>query len=55
MSTDPMASIRAELAALTAAGLRRRMRPIDGPQGAEVVVDGRRALNLSSNNYLGLD
>jgi 8-amino-7-oxononanoate synthase len=54
MSTDPLASIRTELAALTAAGLRRRMRPIDGPQGAEVIVDGRRALNLSSNNYLGL-
>src|SRR5678815_4097923 len=51
---DPLESIRAELAAITAAGLRRRMRPVDGPQGAEILVDGRRALNLSSNNYLGL-
>ena len=50
----PLESIRAELAELTAAGLRRRMRPIDGAQSAEVVVDGRRALNFSSNNYLGL-
>lgn len=49
-----MDSIRTELAALKAAGLRRRMRPIDGPQGPEILVDGRRALNLSSNNYLGL-
>ncbi len=51
---DPLDSIRAELAALGAAGLRRRMRPIDGPQASELVVDGRRALNFSSNNYLGL-
>ncbi len=51
---DPLDSIRAELEALTAAGLRRRMRPIDGPQSAEIEVDGRRALNFSSNNYLGL-
>ncbi|HZS37009.1 MAG TPA: 8-amino-7-oxononanoate synthase [Polyangia bacterium] len=30
------------------------MRPIDGPQRAEIVVDGHRASNFSSNNYLGL-
>jgi 8-amino-7-oxononanoate synthase len=51
---DPLDSIRAELEALAAAGLRRRMRPVDGPQNAEIEVDGRRALNFSSNNYLGL-
>ena len=42
-----------ELARLEAAGLRRRMRPVDGRQKAEIVVDGREAINLSSNNYLG--
>jgi 8-amino-7-oxononanoate synthase len=51
---DPVDDVRAELTRLEAAGLRRRMRPIDGPQSAEVVVDGRRAINFSSNNYLGL-
>jgi 8-amino-7-oxononanoate synthase len=51
---DPLDSIRRELEALTEAGLRRRMRPVDGPQAAQVVVDGRRAINFSSNNYLGL-
>jgi len=51
---DPLCSILAELAAITDAGLRRRMRQVDGPQRAEVVVDGRNAINFSSNNYLGL-
>src|SRR6184192_3037744 len=45
---------RQELAALEEAGLRRRMRAIDGAQAAELLVDGRRVLNFSSNNYLGL-
>jgi 7-keto-8-aminopelargonate synthetase-like enzyme len=30
------------------------LRRVDGEQGAEIVLDGRRALNFSSNNYLGL-
>jgi 8-amino-7-oxononanoate synthase len=37
-----------------ASGLQRALRPVDGPQDAYVVVDGRRVLSLSSNNYLGL-
>jgi 7-keto-8-aminopelargonate synthetase-like enzyme len=37
-----------------AGGLQRTLRPVDGPQDAHVVVDGRRVLSLSSNNYLGL-
>jgi 8-amino-7-oxononanoate synthase len=50
----PLDSILAELAALADAGLRRRPRPVDGPQQSELIVDGRRAANFSSNNYLGL-
>lgn len=51
---DPARTITDELGAIDAAGLRRRMRPIDGAQAAELVVDGRRVVNFSANNYLGL-
>ncbi len=47
-------NVGAELAGLEAAGLLRRMRAIDGAQAAELLVDGRRVINFSSNNYLGL-
>ena len=43
-----------ELARRQAAGLARRLRPIDGAQDTWVSVEGRRALLLCSNNYLGL-
>jgi 8-amino-7-oxononanoate synthase len=52
MSTDEL--IRVELERLRRAGLHRRLRPVDGPQDTWVTVDGKRALCLSSNNYLGL-
>jgi 8-amino-7-oxononanoate synthase len=42
------------LAELESQGLRRRLRLIDGPQGPQVVLDGRQVLLLCSNNYLGL-
>ena len=42
------------LAEIDAAGLLKRERPMTGPQGAHVTVDGREMLNLCANNYLGL-
>jgi len=42
------------LAALDAAGLRRRLRPLSTASDAEVASADRRLLLLSSNNYLGL-
>jgi 8-amino-7-oxononanoate synthase len=42
------------LAALQASGLHRGLRLVEGPQGPEVMLDGRSVLLLCSNNYLGL-
>lgn len=43
------------MADLEARGLLKRERVLDGAQGAEVELEGgRRAINLCSNNYLGL-
>jgi glycine C-acetyltransferase/8-amino-7-oxononanoate synthase len=39
---------------LHAAGLHRRLRLVDGPQGPRVTLDGTEVLLLCSNNYLGL-
>jgi 8-amino-7-oxononanoate synthase len=39
---------------LRRAGLHRRLRVIEGPQGPRVLLDGADVLLLCSNNYLGL-
>jgi 8-amino-7-oxononanoate synthase len=46
--------LSADLARLADAGLRRRLRPLESGTAAEVVIEGRRALQLASNDYLGL-
>ena len=46
--------IQEEIQNLQNAGLYNRIRTINSPQGAWLVVDGQRALNFCSNNYLGL-
>ncbi|MBI4366105.1 MAG: glycine C-acetyltransferase [Deltaproteobacteria bacterium] len=48
------AVIAAELASIRAAGLAKEERVIASPQGAEIVVNGKRVLNFCANNYLGL-
>lgn len=45
--------IQEEIDALKEAGLYNRIRTIESPQGAWLVVDGKRVLNFCSNNYLG--
>ncbi|MGI9213823.1 MAG: 8-amino-7-oxononanoate synthase [Methylococcaceae bacterium] len=42
------------LAAVDAAGLRRVRRVLSGAQQVDVIVDGQRLINFSSNDYLGL-
>src|SRR5512140_497455 len=46
--------IQQEIDGLKEAGLYNRIRTISSPQGAWLVVDGKRVLNFCSNNYLGL-
>ena len=46
--------IAQELEGLKKQGLYNRIRTIDSPQGAWLVVDGKKVLNFCSNNYLGL-
>ena len=52
--TDKLAWIDEELQALHDAGLYNHIRTLGSPQGAWLEVDGKRVLNLCSNNYLGL-
>ena len=54
MTEDKTAWIEAEIASLKDQGLFTHIRTLSSPQGAWLVVDGRRVLNFSSNNYLGL-
>ncbi len=46
--------IKTELQALREAGLYNTIRTLESPQGAWLVVDGKKVLNFCANNYLGL-
>ena len=52
--TQKLQWIQDEIQNLKEAGLYNRIRTLGSPQGAWLVVDGKRALNFCSNNYLGL-
>src|SRR5512145_2415036 len=54
MSDSLDRALAAELAEREANHLYRRRRVSDGPQGTEMLVDGRPLLNFCSNDYLGL-
>ncbi len=43
-----------ELESLKESGLYNEIRTLSSPQGAWLIVDGKRVLNFCSNNYLGL-
>ncbi len=42
------------LAALREQGLHRELRRVDSPQSPHIEIDGRKLINFSSNDYLGL-
>ncbi len=52
--SESLTWIDEELKGLRDAGLYNRIRTLGSPQGAWLMVDGKKALNFCSNNYLGL-
>ena len=54
VTTDWDAFVADELASRSEAGLLRSLRPLERDGGWVVTEDGRRLLDLSSNDYLGL-
>ena len=46
--------LTARLAEVKESGLYRRLRAVEGPQDAAIVLEGQEVLLFSSNNYLGL-
>lgn len=46
--------ISEEISRLTALGLKRALRLVEGPQGPRVLMDGQEVLLMCSNDYLGL-
>lgn len=53
-STSFYSRLQQELEDIEAAGLYKKERIIASPQGAEILVNGKKVLNFCSNNYLGL-
>ena len=51
--SDRLEFIQRDLTALKEQGLFIDVRVLDSPQGAWITVDGKKVLNLCSNNYLG--
>ena len=49
-----MKSFQDELQQIESSGLLRQLRPLSASTEGYSVVNGRRMLNLSSNDYLGL-
>lgn len=54
MNENFVSRIAAELHEINQAGLFKNERIISGPQGAEIIVNGKTVLNFCANNYLGL-
>ncbi len=52
--TEKLAWIDEELAKLKETGFYNTIPTMDSPQGASVVINGKRVLNFCANNYLGL-
>ncbi|RYY29978.1 MAG: glycine C-acetyltransferase [Chitinophagaceae bacterium] len=54
MNENLVARLRTEIGEITSSGLLKKERIIESPQGAEILVNGKKVLNFCANNYLGL-
>ncbi len=54
MPADPMGFLDAEIAQLKAQGRFPRLRILEGAQKPVSIIDGKKVVNLTSNNYLAL-
>ncbi|MBC7828900.1 MAG: glycine C-acetyltransferase [Chitinophagaceae bacterium] len=54
MNENLIQRLNAELQEIRSSGLFKTERIIESPQGAEIIVSGRKVLNFCANNYLGL-
>ncbi|HUR12008.1 MAG TPA: glycine C-acetyltransferase [Flavitalea sp.] len=54
MNENLVKRIATELDEIKGAGLFKNERIIESPQGAEIIVNGKKVLNFCANNYLGL-
>lgn len=54
MSKKIYAHLDAEIEKLKSNGLHKKERLIESPQGASIIVNGRKVINFCANNYLGL-
>ena len=54
MNEKFVSRLRTEIEEIKTSGLYKTERIITSPQGAEIVVNGKRVLNFCANNYLGL-
>lgn len=52
--SSPLAFMKEELDRMKKEGLYGTIRTLNGPQGSWIEMDGKKYLNLCSNNYLGL-
>src|SRR5256714_8098530 len=52
--TNPLSFLSDQLQELKAKGTHFRLRVLEDEQAPECTFDGRRVINLASNNYLGL-
>lgn len=54
MNESFVSRLQSEIAEIKSSGLYKNERVITSPQGAEIVVNGKKVLNFCANNYLGL-